>query len=202
MTSAKRFLIYSMATLLAFTLVGCATVFSGTQQEISIRTSPEDARIYVDGRLVGTGSATFLAKKTNGDYNIPEITVEAKGYKSQTFKLQKSFDNTSIINLTFVYSWTTDFLTGAMFEYSPDNYMVQLVEEDEIGFSEEQKFQQFALSNMENLKRDLARGQGEYFATLKVYKPGFSLNNIDQTKVAELLSSENPWDFYLKLKAV
>ena len=49
--------------LLILALAGCATVFRGTQQEVTVRTDPDSARIFVDGRLVGSGVASFNVKK-------------------------------------------------------------------------------------------------------------------------------------------
>jgi hypothetical protein len=187
--------------LLILALAGCATVFRGTQQEVTVRTDPDSARIFVDGRLVGSGVASFNVKKTNGN-NLPTIRVEEEGYRPQSFQLQNSFDNIALINLTFVYSWTTDFLTGAMFEYAPNSYMIQLIKDQEVGFTEQQRMQQFVLSNAENIKRDIARGGGEYTVALQTYKSDFDVKTLSNDVVKDLLAAIEPWDFYTSLLAL
>lgn len=190
-----------VALLCVLALAGCATVFRGTQQEITIRTDPDSAQIFVDGRLVGSGTASFNVKKQNGN-NLPTIRVEEEGYKPQSFQLQNSFDNIALINLTFVYSWTTDFLTGAMFEYAPNNYMIQLIKDKEVGFTDQQRMQQFVLSNAENIKRDIARGGGEYTVALEKYKHDFDVKALSDVAVSDLLAADDPWEFYTNLVAL
>lgn len=150
-----------------FFLTGCATVFTGVEDEITVSAEPGDARIYLDGQLMGEGTVTFTVARTTATER-PTITVERKGYETQQFPLKARFNNTSFLNLTSGFSWTTDFASGAVFEYNPNTYRVQLVKKGQTGLSPAQIIERFVLVNTTNIKRDLARGSGDYLDSLSV----------------------------------
>jgi hypothetical protein len=112
-------LIFSITSLFA-----SATIFHGTTQNISINSDPEGAKVYVDGQLMGTTPVTLTLKK--GKYKT--IEIRKKCYKPVTLTFQKSFDPVAILNIFWDLS-TTDFLTGALWEYSPNHYFVKLQKE-------------------------------------------------------------------------
>lgn len=112
-------LIFSITSLFA-----SATIFHGTTQNISINSDPEGAEVYVDGQLMGTTPVTLTLKK--GKYKT--IEIRKKCYKPVTLTFQKSFDPVAILNIFWDLS-TTDFLTGALWEYSPNHYFVKLQKE-------------------------------------------------------------------------
>lgn len=191
-----------MSTLAFFMmplLSGCATVFTGTTEHITIRTDQDDARIYVDGRMIGRGTASFRANRTFNEHHIPKVTVKKKGYETQSFKLERTFNATAITNSTFVYSWTTDFFSGAMFEYTPNKYMIQMVAKGEASLTDEQEFQRYVLTNSHNLKRDIARGGGDYLSALNTYDVMKGVNLNDNDLAEDLLSQPGAWAFYSRL---
>ncbi len=49
--------------LLAIMLSGCAAMFNGTSQQVSIRSQDPDAEIYVNDMLLGHGNVITLFKK-------------------------------------------------------------------------------------------------------------------------------------------
>lgn len=155
----------------AFALVflgGCATLFSDTTDTITINATPSDAKIYVDGQFLGQGSATFTAPRTIIKKNIPHVKVERAGYVTQEFPLKNQFDNTAIWNLTFVYSWTTDAVTGAMFEYAPNAYQIQMQQDGAASLPREMAVERFVLVNADRIKADLSAGSGEYLDSLVI----------------------------------
>ena len=104
--------------------VSCASLISGTSQDIYINSNPEGATIYDGGLKVGRTPATITIKKSGlGD---KEITLTLEGYERRTFVLRKSFDAVAILNLAGVIGWAVDFATGAIMKYDRTNYDIDL----------------------------------------------------------------------------
>lgn len=139
---------------------GCGTLFSGTSEELSFTTEPKDASIYLNERHLGRGQITMEVSRSmlNG---APTVRVEREGYKTQEFRLQTRFNSTSILNLTSGPSWTTDFVTGGMFEYAPNQYHIQLIKQGAAALDTEQQISRLVLINSDAFRRELALGHGE-----------------------------------------
>lgn len=118
--SMKKILLSTMLT--ASVLFGSATIFKGTSQAITINSEPEDAKVYVDGQLMGKTPLSVSMKKSLSSH---EIRVQKDGYNDVTRIIEKSYDPVAILNIVWDLS-TTDMLTGAAFEYAPNHYMIQL----------------------------------------------------------------------------
>lgn len=106
---------------LIFLLAGCASIIKGTNQSVTVNSDPDGADVMVDGMQMGTTPVTLVLKKNK--YNT--ILVQKKGYKSQTLPLGKAYDVIAILNFFWDCS-TTDFLTGAAYEYQPSSYHFKL----------------------------------------------------------------------------
>ncbi|EPZ49793.1 PEGA domain protein [Bacteriovorax sp. BAL6_X] len=104
-----------------FVLTSCATVLKGTDQSITFTSSPEGAVVLIDGVERGVTPLTVKLKKNQFD----TIMIKKKGYKTVSRPLEKSFDGVAIINVFWDLS-TTDAVTGAIYEYSPNSYHFEL----------------------------------------------------------------------------
>jgi hypothetical protein len=73
----------SLSCLLALSLSGCASVFMGTQETITVTSQPPGARIYVNGFGHGYTPNTFSVPRKN------DVTVELVlfGYERATATL-------------------------------------------------------------------------------------------------------------------
>ena len=108
--------------LLVVFLSGCASVFSGYEQKMTFKSDPEGATVYFDGLARGTTPLELLLRKDE----FKEVRISKSGYKDEIIRLQTKIDKTVILNLTVVTAHTTDAMTGAMFEYHPNAYFVNL----------------------------------------------------------------------------
>ena len=118
----KRILI-GMSVLTLMLSMDCASVLKGTQQEVTFNSNPEEAQVFVDGALMGETPLTLKLKKNAYD----NIMVKKEGYATQNLPLEKKFDGIAIINVFWDLS-TTDLITGAIYEYKPDQYHFELKE--------------------------------------------------------------------------
>lgn len=89
----KRFI----ALLVLVALTGCSTL-------VTIRTDPEDARIYINNDP--KGKAPFMDKLPNGIFTRYVYRIEADGHKPLYGELQKEFKwGAFIAGWFFVFPW-------------------------------------------------------------------------------------------------
>lgn len=103
---------------------GCATLFSGTDEEITFNSSPSGADVVVDGIVVGTTPTTVEIDRPG--LEDQDVTIELDGYETRTFELDKEFNTISILNIFVWPGFVVDALTGALFRYDKDTYSVNL----------------------------------------------------------------------------
>ena len=109
-------------TVLVFT--SCATILSGTSDEIRFDSDPEGASIMLDGLKLGKTPATVTIKRPG--FGNKEITLKLDGYEDRTFMLQKEFNTMAICNLAGWPGWVIDIITGSVMKYSKTNYDLDL----------------------------------------------------------------------------
>lgn len=105
-------------------LSGCATLFSGTDDEIRFQSEPSGAQVMIDGIVVGTTPTTVSVDRPG--LNDTDVTVQLEGYEPRTFELKKEFNTTSILNIFFWPGFVIDAVTGALFTHDKKSYTVDL----------------------------------------------------------------------------
>ena len=98
-------------------LSGCASLFSGTQQEVRVKTHA-DAEIFINGRYAGTG---YTVKKLDRDASHEIKVVHAQC--EQSLNTQPRFNKISLLGLMMdlgIMSIPTDFFTGAAWNIYPN----------------------------------------------------------------------------------
>ena len=113
-----------MVVFTAFIFTSCATILSGTSDDITFNSDPSGAAIMLDGLKVGKTPATVSIKRPG--FGNKEITLKLDGYEDRTFILQKGFNTMAICNLASWPGWIIDVVTGTIMKYSKTNYSVDL----------------------------------------------------------------------------
>ncbi len=113
--------------LTAIILTSCASMFSGTEQDVSIRTQDKDAKIFVNEKYVGTGNVHYTFKKSR-DY---VIRAELGDCRSIPVKPTKSFDPTTLLGILIDYGIISILLidgaaTGAWQDFDQDNFQLEV----------------------------------------------------------------------------
>ena len=85
-----------MIVFTAFVFTSCATILSGTSDEITFNSDPGGASIMLDGLKLGKTPATVSIKRPG--FGNKEITLKLDGYEDRTFMLQKEFNVMAICN--------------------------------------------------------------------------------------------------------
>lgn len=77
----KRFITILIATILALSLTGCATLLKGSTQEVAFASDPAKAQVYINGSYFGDTPFTMELDSSNS------YTVEFRksGYQSKSF---------------------------------------------------------------------------------------------------------------------
>lgn len=118
----KKYLALSVAVVTLLS-ASCATLFTGTSQDIKFTSEPEGAEIHVDGINMGTTPATVKVKKP-GMLKDRKVTLKLEGYEDKTFVLQTEFQLVSVLNLANFVFWGIDVLTGSVMKYDKEEHNV------------------------------------------------------------------------------
>jgi hypothetical protein len=116
----KSIITISFASALLL-LTGCATVLKGTDQVLTVTSDPDGATVRIDGKPVGVTPLSTKVKKNSVD----SIMIEREGYRTETMPLEKKFDGVTLLSI-FWDLGTTDFITGAAYEYQPSSYYFKM----------------------------------------------------------------------------
>jgi len=116
--------IISVAMLLSLT--GCATIFTGSRQNVKIYSIPSGAGIFLNGDSLGVTPGQVRLKK---GFNDKILVLKKSGYHPQQFNVKTSFNPVTILNILLggIIGTGIDAITGAMMHYSFDGYEATLV---------------------------------------------------------------------------
>jgi hypothetical protein len=172
--------------LAAATMTGCATIATGTKDNVSFVSNPEGATVSVSGKVIGkTPVSADLPRKRD-----QMIVFEKDGYKPLTMKLETQMNSWFWGNIVIggLFGSTTDSASGAVYRYSPSQYMVTLEPsstalaiEKGTTLSSGQRIKDFVVMSYPQISADLRSGQGEYLSSL------YSLLNIPPDRQPETL---------------
>ncbi len=161
----------------SFVMSSCASIVSGSSQELTFESQPEGATVSLDGNVLGKTPMTTTVKKERKRI----VSFSKDGYQTQTMRLTTSLNGWFWGNFIFSYfgpfSSTTDGVSGAVHEYIPGRYFITLTPEVTAGISaapatviigEKAKIKEFIVLEYSNIAKDLAKGSGEYLNTLLI----------------------------------
>lgn len=204
-----------LALLCLVASTGCATIFSSSDQAVSFSSNPQGAEVLVDGVPIGVTPMTTRFDRNTFATRV--ITIRRAGAEPTRFFLQKTLNAVAILNLTSLLSWVTDAATGALIEYSPGAYHVELRPafptppmgpggyslEPRPGADREALW--FVLVNDSRLRTEIARGGGEYTRTLAriwgIEQASPRLSRALRRRAPDLLATEYPYHLYLGIRA-
>ncbi len=121
-------LIYTFIVLISSSLIGCATIFKGSQADINVNSAPSDATVYING--IDKGSTPQTMSLDRDEDHI--LTFKKDGYKDVKVEVNKKFDGATTI-LGNIVSWAlvgivVDVATGAAYSLKPADVQANLNE--------------------------------------------------------------------------
>ena len=168
--------------LLALFTASCATIASnGGNQAMTFDSTPSGAIVRVNGEILGETPLTMSIRGKEGQI----LSFEKSGYRTYQTRMDTS------TNLWFwgniiccgALGSTTDYFSGAMFEYKPNQYMISLTPEGgEALKSSNHKLQDYVVLNWDVLREQLSAGKGEQLDGLAALagKSSFSAAEVKQ----------------------
>ncbi|PFG53364.1 PEGA domain-containing protein [Marinobacter sp. LV10R520-4] len=156
----KHFALFALVAV-AFLFAGCASVVSGTDQKLTFNSEPDEATITVSGRVLGKTPLTVPVDRASNQ----SITFEKEGYKTYTAQLSTSTNPWFFGNIVLggLLGSTTDGASGAIHEFSPDQYFVTLNPDTPTGIStsKPRQIKEIIIAFSGELRHQLATGGGE-----------------------------------------
>lgn len=122
----KKVLNLVMSSAVILLLSSCCTVFKGSKQSIKVVTNPPGATVEVDGIERGVTPLDLRVKK---GFKGQTVVLKKEGYERRSFEPETSFDAVSVINLFFFPGFIIDAATGAMMQYDPKAYELNLTKQ-------------------------------------------------------------------------
>ena len=116
--------IISCSFALTLLVSSCATIISGSKQNIKFSSNPSTATIFIDEVEVGkTPFEMKLARKSEHS-----VMIKLDGYQTYETKLTKKFNAWYIGNIVFggLIGIIVDPITGAIYNLSPDDISAQM----------------------------------------------------------------------------
>ncbi|WP_410222016.1 PEGA domain-containing protein [Pedobacter sp.] len=117
----KKFILGIIAAL---SLTGCATIISGSKQEMQFNSTPTNATVFVDGKEMGkTPFSTKLTRKENHN-----VQIKLDGFKPYDLEVRKQFNEWYLGNLLLggIIGLVIDPITGALYRLTPKEVNAQL----------------------------------------------------------------------------
>jgi hypothetical protein len=111
--------------ILVIQLTGCAAMFHGSNDQVTVTSGDPDAKLYVDATYLGKGSGTTFVKRNT----IHTVFAKKNGCADGIVQTQTSFDSVSLLGILIdfgvismlVVDWGA---TGAMWKTDPLLYSV------------------------------------------------------------------------------
>jgi hypothetical protein len=166
----------------AFT-AGCASIITGTTQQMSFQSNPDGATVSVNGRVIGKTPISTSLKKVSGQ----SLAFSKDGYEPISMSLETHLNSWFWGNIVLggLVGSTTDGVSGAVNEYAPTQYLVTLQPkgstqlESASVLTDRQKAKNYIVLTYQQLTKELHSGGGEYLKSL------FQMLNIPADKTSE-----------------
>ena len=160
----KFSLFFIVIVLLAAGLWGCATIVSGTTQEMTFQSEPEGALVKVDGRPLGKTPITIQLDRKSSQ----ALSFELEGYKTVNMPLTTTLEPWFWGNIVIggLIGSTTDGISGAVYEYSPSQYFVSMHPVNGIDKPQKAKAREFIVAGYKHIINELNTAPAEYVSSL------------------------------------
>ena len=104
-------------------VVGCATIITGPNQKIAFNSTPQGAKITINGSYVGKTPITIPIKRKN---DIHVINFSKSGYNTKQMMLKNHLNKWIAGDIFFLVGFAVDLYTGAFWELEPNKFFVTL----------------------------------------------------------------------------
>lgn len=179
----KKIFSYIVLVSVMFSLTGCATVLTGTNQKVPVSSNPAGATVSVDGAGSYTTPTTLTLQR-----KMDHVLVFTKqGYRQADVRLMHVISGAVAGNILLggLIGWGVDALTGAQYKLAPETVNV-VMEKEEKGVSTPSPIRELTSEERLNQLKDLHDKKmitdTEYEANRQVILHGLSGGEIQEKK--------------------
>lgn len=104
---------------------GCATLFTGSSDTVTVNSEPSGAKVYLNGMYMGLTPVSPSLKRDK-DY---AVILKKEGYQDTSANISRSFNLVSILNLGSILCWVVDLVTGAIHKFDTNGITVTMEKE-------------------------------------------------------------------------
>ena len=200
----RRMIVFVFAVL----VMGCASIIGGTRQLISVNSNVAGAEVYFNGIPVGKTPFSGMVKRTEAG----QIEVRAAGYTRSVATLNTTIRPIFWGNILAggTLGSSTDYGTGAMYQYMPSTYFAELRPAQAAAptgrpsgetcavaqWRRQAGIRFFVLTHYQELSDDLAKGGGEHMDSLAALVGRPQPTSVElETFRAMRANSRTPLDF-------
>ena len=127
----SRLLLAPLLVAILLSTGGCATLFSGSSDEVTFESDPPGAMVRVDGIDKGETPVTVSVDRDAVWFSDrKEIEMIKDGYEDRSFEMQTEWVPISILNMFTGVGWAVDVYTGNMWKAQPTSYDMELEEKE------------------------------------------------------------------------
>lgn len=119
----------TLLTLSSALFSGCASIFGDNTRNISIKSNPSGAKIFIDN--VQYGTTPSIISLTNYIYSGKVISLKKEGYETQSTMINSKFQPVGLWNILFWPGFLIDAAAGNTVKIDPQHLNVDLTLETE-----------------------------------------------------------------------
>ena len=125
MKITKRVFAIFLFIVVCFSMVNCATVFSGTSQTVAVNSDPQGADVKINGIMRGQTPLSLKLNKKQAPYYV---TISKDGYKDAYYTITNKPGVGWIVLdvVTGLFELAVDAITGAYYEITPKSINAHL----------------------------------------------------------------------------
>jgi len=120
----KQFSAALLALIVFIQFTGCAAVFNGSRQKVTIDARQDSVEVTINGELLGV-TPLLLDLKRDGDYRV---TMSKEGFPEKSFYLDTQINEVMIATVLLVgpLFLLVDYLVGAHLRFEQKYYYIDL----------------------------------------------------------------------------
>lgn len=108
---------------LILSVSACGTLFNGGSQDIQFDSNVKGTQIYVNGLKACRTPCLYTLDRSP---TTVTITAKKEGYEEQYSVLKSELSKKSLINLSSIVFWFTDFVSGGMWQYNRNSVYIEM----------------------------------------------------------------------------
>lgn len=120
----KLFFKFTAISILAISASGCASLFGENNRQITVKSQPSGANVYIDG--VNYGTTPAIVTLPTYVWNGQSIVVKKDGYQDTGVLINSKFQNVGLLNILFWPGFLIDAATGNTMKIDPSKLNVEV----------------------------------------------------------------------------